>query len=102
MFKDHFYYRLRDRLSFSQEYALECSTRLRHLEINKRADYDFFKNNKILFIFDETVNLPTNIIRSFKIARMKINLKKCLSDIKVMQQELKNYEEEGAIWTLLG
>ena len=94
MTKDHFYYCLHERLSFAQEYAHECATRLRHMEINKKADYDFFKNNKILFIFEEILNLPTNICRAYKIARMKISLKKCLSDIKVMQQELNNYEED--------
>ena len=92
MTKDHFYYCLRDRLSFAQEYAHECVTWLRHTEINKKVDYDFFKNNKILFILEEKLNLPTNILRAYKIAKMKIGLKKCLSDIQVMQQELKNYE----------
>ena len=95
MTKDHFYYCLRDRLSFAKEYVHECATRLRHTEINKKADYDFFKNNKILFIFEEILNLPINICRTYKIARMKISLKKCLSDIKVMQLELNNYEEDG-------
>ena len=95
MLKDHFYYCLRDRLEFAQEYAHECVTRLRHLELNKKADYEFFKNNKILFIFEEILNLPTNIYRSYQVAKMKIGLKKCLSDIKVMQQELNNYESNN-------
>tara|TARA_B100001029_G_C14734477_1_gene272157 strand:+ start:132 stop:437 length:306 start_codon:yes stop_codon:yes gene_type:complete len=95
MVKDHFYYCLRDRLEFAREYAHDCATRLRHTEINKKADYDFFRNNKILFIFEEILNLPTNICRAYKIARMKISLKKCLSDIKVMQQELNNYESNN-------
>ena len=92
MVKDHFYYCLRDRLSFAQEYAHECVTWLRHTEINKKVDYDFFKNNKILFILEEILNLPTNIFITYKIAKIKSSLKKCLSDIKVMQLELKNYE----------
>ena len=41
MVKDHFYYCLRDRLEFAREYAHDCATRLRHTEINKKADYDF-------------------------------------------------------------
>ena len=95
MVKDHFYYCLRDRLEFAREYAHDCSTRLRQTEINKKADYDFFRNNKILFIFEEILNLPTNICRAYKIVRMKISLKKCLSDIKVMQQELNKYEQKN-------
>ena len=95
MVKDHFYYCLRDRLEFAKEYARDCATRLRYTEINKKADYDFFRNNKTLFIFEEILNLPTNICRLYKIARMKISLKKCLSDIKVMQQELNKYEQKN-------
>ena len=96
MVKDHFYYCLRDRLGFAQEYAHECVTRLRHLELNKKADHEFFRNNKFLFIFEEILNLPTNIYRSYQVAKMKISLKKCLSDIQVMQQELNTYEEDGS------
>ena len=95
MVKDHFYYCLRDRLGFAQEHAHECVTRLRHIELNKKADYEFFRNNKFLFIFEEILNLPTNIYRSYQVAKMKISLKKCLSDIQVMQQELNNYESNN-------
>ena len=92
MTKDHFYYCLRDRLVFAQKYVHECTNCLRNIEVNKKVDYEFFKNNKFLFLFEEILNLPTNIYRSYQVAQMRINLKKCLSDIKVMQQELKNYE----------
>ena len=95
MVKDHFYYCLRDRLGFAQEHAHECVTRLRHIELNKKADYEFFRNNKFLFIFEEILNLPSNICKLYKVSKMKINLKKCLSDIQVMQQELNNYESNN-------
>ena len=92
MVKDHFYYCLKDRLIFSQEYANECLKRLRYIEIYKKADYEFYKNNKLLFFFEELVNLPTNIYRSYKITKMRIHLTKCLYDIKVLQREIDNYE----------
>ena len=92
MVKDYFYYCLRDRLVFAQEYANDCTNCLRHIEVNKKADYEFYKNNKFLFFFEELLNLPTNIYRSYKVTKMRINLIKCLYDIKVMQQELKNYD----------
>ena len=61
-----------------------------------RNNFENFKNiiklRNISIDFEEILNLPTNICRAYKIARMKISLKKCLSDIQVMQQELKNYE----------
>ncbi len=92
MLKDNFYYSLKERLSFAQEYAINCSNKLRQVEIDKKSDYEFFQNNKILYIFEEIINLPLNLLRSYKITKMKINLKKCLTDIKVMQQELSKYD----------
>ena len=92
MLKDNFYYSLRERLSFAQEYATNCANRLRQIEIDKKGDYEFFKQNKFLFIFEEILNLPLNLIKSYKIAKLKINFKKCLADIKVMQHELNYYD----------
>ena len=92
MIKDNFYYSLKERLSFAQEYAINCSNKLRQVEIDKKSDYEFFQHNKILYIFEEIINLPLNLLRSYKITKIKINLKKCLVDIKVMQRELNNYE----------
>ena len=92
MIKDNFYYSLKERLSFAQEYAINCSNKLRQVEIDKKCDYEFFQHNKILYIFEEIINLPLNLLRSYKITKIKINLKKCLADIKVMQRELNNYE----------
>ena len=93
MLKDNFYYSLRQRLSFAQEYATECTNRLRQIEIDKKGDYEFFKQNKFLFIFEEILNLPLNLLKSYKITKLKINLKKCLADIKVMQHELNYYDK---------
>ena len=95
LLKDNFYYSLKERLSFAQEYAINCSNRLRQVEIDKKGDYEFFQQNKFLYMFEEIVNLPLNLLRSYKIAKMKINLKKCLADIKVMQREINNYEYEA-------
>ena len=49
------------------------------------------ENNKFLFIIDEIVNLPSNIIKSYKVMRMRLYLKKCLADIKIIEQEIKKY-----------
>ncbi len=94
LLKDNFYYSLKERLSFAQEYAINCSNRLRQVEIDKKSDYEFFQQNKLLYIFEEILNLPLNLLRSYKITKLKINLKKCLADIKVMQEEIKIYENK--------
>ena len=91
MIKDNFYYSLKERLSFAQEYAINCSNKLRQVEIDKKSDYEFFQHNKILYFFEEIINLPLNLLRSYKIMRMRLYLKKCLADIKVIEQEIKKY-----------
>jgi len=90
--KDHFYYCLRDRLEFAQEYAHGYITHLKNLEFRKKADREFYKKHKLLFALDELINLPTNLYNSYHEAKGKIGLKKCLNEIKVLKQELKNYE----------
>ena len=91
--KDSFYYSLKERCEYAQKYAFSCATKLKHLEINNKADKEFFKNNTIEFIFDEIINLPTNLLRYLKIYKMKVNLKKCLADIEVIKKELSTYEQ---------
>ena len=92
MVKDHFYYCLRDRLEFAQEYAHGYVTHLKNLEFKKKTDREFYKKHKLLFVLDELINLPTNLYDSYHEARGKFGLKKCLNEIKVLKQELKNYE----------
>ena len=92
MVKDHFYYCLRDRLGFAQEYAHGYVTHLKNLEFKKKTDREFYKKHKLLFVLDELINLPTNLYDSYHEARGKFGLKKCLNEIKVLKQELKNYE----------
>ena len=95
MAKDHFYYCLRDRLEFAQEYAHGYITHLKNLEFKKKADREFYKKHKLLFVLDELINLPTNLYDSYHEARGKFGLKKCLNEIKVLKQELKNYESNN-------
>ena len=92
MVKDHFYYCLRDRLEFAQEYAHGYVIYLKNLEFKKRTDREFYKKHKLLFVLDELINLPINLYDSYHEARGKFGLKKCLNEIKVLKQELKNYE----------
>ncbi len=92
MMKDYFYYCLKQRLDSSQEYAIKCATQLKYIEVYNKADGEFFRNNKMLFIIDEILNFPSNLIKYNRILMMKLNLKKCLADIKVIKKEINKYE----------
>ena len=92
MRKDYFYYCLKQRLDLSQEYAIKCATQLKYIEVYNKADGEFFINNKILFMMDEILNFPSNLLKYYRILLMKLNLKKCLADIKVIKKEIDKYE----------
>ena len=87
MTKDHFYYCLRDRLEFAQEYAHGYITHLKNLEFRKKADREFYKKHKLLFILEELINLPTNLYNSYNETRGKLGLKKCLNETKNVSHE---------------
>jgi len=90
--KDHFYYCLKTRLEYAQEYAHDYITYLKSIEFTKKTEREFYKNKKILFVLNQVLNLPINTYKSFKAAEGKFHLKKCLTEIKVIKHELKNYE----------
>ena len=92
MFKDHFYYCLKNRLEYNQEYSKDYIIHLKSIEFAKKTEKEFYKNKKILFVLNKALNLPINTYKSIKVAKGNFQLKKCLTEIKVIKQELKNYE----------
>jgi len=90
--KDYFYNQLKDRLQYAQEFAIDYSVYLKSVEFTKKAELEFYKNKKILFILNKTLNLPINTLKYIKFLKSKFILNKCLNEIKVIKQELNNYE----------
>ena len=93
MKKDYFHSCLQDRLQYAQEFARDYTIYLQSVEFTKKkAEIEFYKNNKILFLLNKILNLPTNILKFIKVSKSKFILKKCLNEIEVIKKELKNYE----------
>ena len=92
MKKDYFHSCLQDRLQYAQEFAKDYSIYLQSVEFTKKTEREFYKNNRILFLLNKILNLPTNTFKFIKILKSKFILKKCLNEIKVIKKELKNYE----------
>ncbi len=92
MNKDYFHECLKDRLQYVQEFAMDYTIYLKGVEFTKKTEKEFYKNNKILFILNKILNLPTNTIKLVKILKSKFILNKCLIEIEVIKKELKNYE----------
>ena len=92
MKKDYFHSCLQDRLQYAQEFARDYTIYLQSVEFTKKTELEFYKNNKILFLLNRILNLPTNTLKFIKILKSKFILKKCLNEIEVIKKELKNYE----------
>ena len=92
MKKDYFHSCLQDRLQYAQEFAKDYTIYLQSVEFTKKTESEFYKNNRLLFLLNKILNLPTNSLKLIKVLKSKFILRKCLNEIKVIKQELKNYE----------
>ena len=92
MKKDYFHSCLQDRLQYVQEFARDYTIYLQSVEFTKKTDSEFYKNNRILFLLNKILNLPTNILKLLKVLKSRFILKKCLNEIEVIKKELRNYE----------
>ena len=92
MKKDYFHSCLQDRLQYAQEFAKDYTIYLQSVEFTKKTEREFYKNNRILFMLNKILNLPTNILKLIKVLKSKFILRKCLNEIEVIKRELKNYE----------
>ena len=92
MKKNYFHSCLQDRLQYAQEFAKDYTIYLQSVEFTKKTEREFYKNNKMLFLLNKILNLPTNILKFIKVSKCKFILRKCLNEIEVIKRELKNYE----------
>ena len=92
MKKDYFHSCLQNRLQYAQEFAKDYIIYLQSVEFTKKAELEFYKNNRILFLINKILNLPTNTLKLIKILKSRFILSKCLNEIEVIKKELKNYE----------
>ena len=93
MKKDYFHSCLKDRFQYTQEFAKDYTIYLQSVEFTKKTESEFYKNNRILFLLNKILNLPTNILKFIKVLKSRFILKKCLNEIEVIKKELKTYEE---------
>lgn len=79
-------------MQYAQEFAKDYTIYLQSVEFTKKTESEFYKNNRILFLLNKILNLPTNILKFIKVSKSKFILKKCLNEIEVIKRELRNYE----------
>jgi len=70
MNKDNFYYLLRDRLEYAQDYLIDTSTYIKSVKFQEKVDKELFKDKIFLFSLTNLKNLlsitTNNVITNSK------------------------------------
>ena len=93
MHKDSFFYILKDRLHYANDYAKDCSDWLRSVEFQYKVDKEFHKNKIVLPLLLKLINLPTSIIKYCRYLRGTYNYYRALKEVEVLKIELKKYDQ---------
>ena len=88
------YYRkkLKERLTYCQDWKHSIDVYLANKEITKKADDEYYKSKPLLKLILDVYFIPLNLIRFLRNLRMIHEYKKNQIEIRVLKQELNDYE----------
>tara|TARA_Y100000816_G_C25878895_1_gene458572 strand:- start:294 stop:575 length:282 start_codon:yes stop_codon:yes gene_type:complete len=93
MHKDNFYYILRNRLEYANDFVKESSDWLKSVEFQNRVDEEFHKNIIFLKIILKIINMPTIIYKYFNYLKGTYNYYRAVKEVEMLKRELKKYEK---------
>ena len=97
MFKDNFYYILKDRLEYAQDYLIDTSAYIQSVNFQDKVEKEFFKDKKILYLLMGIINLPSDIIRYYQYFKSLMNYKRAEKEIQMLKEELSKYEQKNLV-----
>ena len=92
MFKDNFYYILKDRLEYAQDYLIDTSAYIQSVKFQDKVEKEFFKDKIFLYLIMGIINLPSDIIRYYRYFKSLMNYKRAEKEILLLKEELKKYD----------
>ena len=92
MFKDNFYYILKDRLEYAQDYLIDTSAYIKSIKFQDKVEKEFFKDKIFLYLLMGIINLPSDIIRYYRYFKSLMNYKRAEKEILLLKEELKKYD----------
>jgi|TARA_B100001540_G_C15474295_1_gene491619 hypothetical protein len=92
MFKDNFYYILKDRLEYAQDYLINTSAYIQSVKFQDKVEREFFKDKLFLYLLMGIINLPSDIIRYYRYFKSLMNYKRAEKEILLLKEELKKYD----------
>ena len=92
MNKDNFYYLLRDRLEYAQDYLIDTSTYIKSVKFQEKVDKELFKDKIFIYMVIGIINLPSDIISYYQYLKSLMNYKRAEKEIYLLKEELKKYD----------
>ena len=92
MFKDNFYYILKDRLEYAQDYLIDTSAYIQSVKFQDKVEREFFKDKLFLYLLMGIINLPSDIIRYYRYFKSLMNYRRAEKEILLLKEELKKYD----------
>ena len=94
MIKDNFYYILRDRLEYAEEYLIDTSAFIKSVKFQDNVEKEFFKNKIFLYLIIGVINIPSDILKNYQYFMSVLNYKRAEKEIQMLRNELSKYEQE--------
>ena len=93
MHKDNFYYILRNRLEYANDFVKVSSDWLKTVEFQRKVDEEFHKNIIFLRIILKIINMPSIIYKYFNYLKGTYNYYRAVKEVEMLKRELKKYEK---------
>ena len=89
---NYFKNKLKDRLTYCQNWKHSIDLYLANKEITKKADNEYYKSKPLLKMILDVYFIPYNLIQFLKYLRIIHEYKKNQVEIRILSRELKGYE----------
>ena len=97
MKKDNFYYILRDRLEYAEDYLIDTSAFIKSVKFQDNVEKEFFKDKIFLYLIIGIINIPSDILKYYQYFISVFNYKRAQNEINILREELSKYETQTYI-----
>ena len=95
MYKDNFYYILKDRLEYAQDYLIDTTAYIKSVKFQDKVEKEFYKDKIFLYLLVSLVNLPSDLIKNYQYLKSILNYKRAQKEIQLLEDELNKYEKKS-------